>query len=421
MKATDLRDILTYASHFRDRLFVIHIDSLLLENAENLFTDFAVLRSLNIRLILVFGISARLQRLAQAQGKTIGDTDGIGVTDEATLTLARLAAGEEGQEILRLLANYNLKGSLNNAVWAHPAGIIQGVNHQFTGKVEKVDAHFLETLLNQHIIPVISPIVFDGDGRTYCVNADQAAARVAQVMKASKLIYMTAGLSAPDARELTEQEAEVFLEKNKATLHPALRRKIDCSIQACKGRVHRCHILDGQNDEALFNELFSKSGIGTMIYTNEYKAIRCATQKDVTEILNLIENSVASQELARWSRQDILDCLSDFYVFEIDGSIVGCVTLKMLHQQPKVAEMGCLFVSGRYENRGIGSRLIQYAEKRAHELGVQRLLALSTQAFHYLEKKGGFQEGGIEILPENRLKKYEASKRNSKILYKDLV
>ncbi|NDD82118.1 MAG: amino-acid N-acetyltransferase, partial [Verrucomicrobia bacterium] len=73
-----------------------------------------------------------------------------------------------------------------------------------------------------------------------------------------------------------------------------------------------------------------------------------------------------------------------------------------------------------HENAGIGKKLMLYAENRARELGMKKLLALSTQAFNYLQSKGGFAEGTVEMLPSTRKTTYEASGRNSKILYKDL-
>ena len=74
---------------------------------------------------------------------------------------------------------------------AHPLGIIHGVDQQFTGKVERFDIELLQTLLNQGIVPVIPPLGFDGEGKTYRVNSDSIAVAVAEVLKAAKLIFIT--------------------------------------------------------------------------------------------------------------------------------------------------------------------------------------------------------------------------------------
>ena len=79
-----------------------------------------------------------------------------------------------------------------NAIIAHPLGIIQGVDHLFTGKVERVDTELLQTLLNQGIVPVVPPLGFDGDGKTYRANSDSIALAVAEALKAIKLIFITA-------------------------------------------------------------------------------------------------------------------------------------------------------------------------------------------------------------------------------------
>ena len=83
------------------------------------------------------------------------------------------------------------RGACTNAIIAHPLGIIQGVDHLFTGKVERVDTELLQTLLNQGIVPVIPPLGFDGDGKTYRTNSDSVALAVADALKATKLIFIT--------------------------------------------------------------------------------------------------------------------------------------------------------------------------------------------------------------------------------------
>ena len=137
-----------------------------------------------------------------------------------------------------------------------------------------------------------------------------------------------------------------------------------------------------------------------MIYADEYTEIRKALKKDVRSIMRLIGNSVAAEELLRRTRAQVAADIGDYSVFEIDGNMVGCVAIHPL--EGKTAEMGCLFVAPGHENSGIGKKLMLYAESRARELGMKKLLALSTQAFNYLQSKGGFTEGTAEVLPAGR-------------------
>src|SRR5438093_2431845 len=113
------------------------------------------------------------------------DLDGAGITDAATLQVALTAANRLTHEILEGLAANDLRAASTNAIIAHPLGIIQGVDHLFTGKVERVDTELLQTLLAQGILPVIPPLGFDGDGKTYRVNSDSVAVAVADALKAT--------------------------------------------------------------------------------------------------------------------------------------------------------------------------------------------------------------------------------------------
>src|SRR5436190_7927318 len=193
MKPTDLRGILRYIPRFREKTFVLAIDGGIVtsENFANILLDIAVLRSLNIRVVIVHGASAQIQALGEQQGITPSNLDGTGITDPETLQLALTAANRLTHEILEGLAANDLRAACTNAIIAHPMGIIQGVDHLFTGKVERVDVELLQTLLSQGIVPVVPPLGFDGDGKTYRVNSDSVAVAVADALKATKLMFIT--------------------------------------------------------------------------------------------------------------------------------------------------------------------------------------------------------------------------------------
>ena len=193
MKPTDLRGILQYIPRFRDKTFVIMMDGAVVtdENFATLLLDLAVLRSLSIRVVLVHGAAAQIQALATEQKITASNLDGTGITNAETLKLALTAANRLTHEILEGLSANDLRAVSTNAIIAHPLGIIGGVDHQLTGKVERVDTEMLQMLLAQGIIPVVPPLGFDGDGRTYRVNSDAVAVALAAALKAVKLIFMT--------------------------------------------------------------------------------------------------------------------------------------------------------------------------------------------------------------------------------------
>src|SRR5262245_27029058 len=168
-RLTDLREILRYVPQYRDRTFVIAVDGALVEeeNFRNLLLDIALLRSLRIGVALVHGAGQQIGRLAAQTGQIPSNLDGSGVTDAATLQLALTAANRVTHEILEGLSATDLRGACGNALVAHPAGILQGTDFQFTGRVERVDVQLLRALLDNDIVPVLPPLGSDGEGNTY--------------------------------------------------------------------------------------------------------------------------------------------------------------------------------------------------------------------------------------------------------------
>jgi len=426
VKPTDLRGILQYIPRFREKIFVLSFDGAVVtdENFSNILLDVAVLRSLNIRVVICHGAAAQIRAIAEAQGIKPSDLDGGGITDAETLQLALTAANRLTHEILEGLSANDLRAASTNAIVAHPMGIIGGVDHLFTGKVERVDTELMLTLLQQGIIPVVPPLGFDGEGRTYRVNSDGMATAIAEALRAAKLIYITTsdGLIYRDQliRQMLASDLEKALASKKNDFAPEMVSKAVSAIVACKAGIPRVHLINGRVDEGLLAEVFSNDGIGTLIYANEYQQVRRAMRKDIRAILRLTKESVASAELMKRTRAVIEKQLGDYYIFEIDKHPVACVALHVYPEQNK-GELACLYVNSAHENQGIGRKLIQYVETKARELGLTELLTLSTQAFTYFQSKGGFTEGTPDDLPPARREKYDSTGRNSKVLVKKLT
>jgi len=426
MKPTDLRGILQYIPQFREKTFVLAVDGAIVtdENFALLLLDVAVLRSLNIRVVLVHGASAQIKALAEKQGLTPSNADGTGITDAPTLQIAMDAANRLTHEILEGLSANDLRAVCPNAIIAHPLGIIGGVDHLFTGKVERVDVELLQTLLAQGIVPIIPPLGFDGDGKTYRVNSDCVAVAVAEALKAVKLMFITPqdGILVQGRliRQMLLADFESVLALQKNDIAPEQVSKALNTVAACKAGIPRVHVINGRVDEGLLAEVFSNDGIGTLIYANEYQQVRRAMKKDVRAIQLLTKQGVETAELVKRSRTTIEKNLSDYFIFEIDKNPVACVALHVFPEQKK-GELGCLYVSSSHENRGIGKKLIQYIENKAREMNLAEMFALSTQAFTYFQSKGGFTEGTPDDLPPARREKYDQSGRNSKVLVKKLA
>lgn len=406
-------------------MFVVAVDGAVIldENFPNLLLDLAVLRSLNIRVVLVHGAGALVRALAEQYRITPSTVDGTGVTDQQTMDLTLTAANRLTHEILEGLAMVDLHGAAVNAVVAHPLGIYHGIDHQFTGKIQRVETEFLQTLLANDIVPVLPPFGMDGAGHSYRVNSDSVALAVAEALRAVKLLFVTTrdGLiyRGQVLRQILATELAELLKTERKEFLPEQLPKAEAAVAACNAGVPRVHVINGCTNEALLAEVFSNEGVGTLVYSNEYVQIRRAMKKDVRHILALIRQPIEAEELMRRTRADIERAIEDYYIYEIDRNPVGCVALHFYPEQKK-AELACLYVKSSHQNQGIGRKLAQFVEAKARELGATQLLALSTQAYTYFQTKLGFVEGTVDDLPPQRREKYEQSGRKSKILIKSL-
>jgi amino-acid N-acetyltransferase len=429
IKPTDLRGILKYVPRFQGQIFVIALDGSIVadENFSNLLIDIAVLRSLGIKLVLVHGISQQIEELSAMRKIPITDSRGTGVTDAATLDLAIRASARVSHLILEGLTQNGLKCAITNAVRSVPVGIIKGVDQQFTGRVDRIDKEFVLHLIAADIVPILSPIGFAPDGHSLRINSDLLAAEFAEVLQASKIIYLAplSGLviNGELRREISVETLRALLKDQD---HPEAigaegHSKAVHAVKAIETGTSRVHLLDGRVFDGLLNEIFSNEGVGTLIYGNDYQQIRKATRRDVRHIYNLTRNAVKREELIYRTQQAIEKNIDQFFVFEIDENLIACVSLTTYPEKPELAEIASLYVLPFYQNRGIGRKMVNYACIVAKESGATTALALSTQSFTFFISSCGFAEADKSVLPESRLKGYEESGRNSKILVKPLA
>jgi amino-acid N-acetyltransferase len=425
LRLTDLREILRYVPRFRDKVFVIALDGAIVEddNFGNLLLDITLLRSLRVGVVLVHGAGHQVRKLAELTGQTPTNFDGTGVTDRTTIQLAMTAANRVSHEILEGLAANDLRGAVSNAVVAHPAGILQGVDYQFTGRVERVDIALLQALLANDIVPVVPPLGCDGEGHTYRLNSDAVAVEIAQALHAVKLIYLTTTEGVHDGAQLLRHvpvdDADTILKKHASDIPAGEVSKLAQAVRAARSGVPRVHIIDGRVDEGLLAEVFSNDGIGTLVHANEYQAIRKAQKKDARAIFSLMKPGMENDEFLRRTRGEIERQIDDFYLFDMDRTPVACVALHFYPDQNK-AELAALSVDARYENQGIGTRLTQFVEDQARAAGAGNLICLSTQAYNYFLQKAAFHQGTPDDLPPARRERYDKSGRRSMVLIKKL-
>lgn len=427
IKPTDLRGILKYVPRFQGQIFVIALDGAIVadDNFSNLLIDIAVLRSLGIKVVLAHGIGQQIEELSVQRKIPITDIHGAGVADAATLDLAIRASARVSHLILEGLTQNGLKCAITNAVHAIPVGIIKGVDHQFTGKVDRIDKEFILHLIEADIVPILSPIGYGPDGHSLRINSDLLAAEAAEALRASKIVYLSPQpgieINGEFRREISvEALRDVLKDQPDAIAGPAHSKAVH-AVKAIETGTLRVHLLDGRIFDGLLNEIFSNEGVGTLVYGNDYQQIRKASRRDVRLIHNLTRHAVKRDEIVYRTQQAIEKNIDQFHVFEIDENLIACVSLTAYPDNPGLAEVGSLYVLPMYQHRGIGRKMVDYACMVAKERGAEKVFALSTQSYTFFTSNCGFEETDKSILPESRLKAYEESGRNSKIMVKSLI
>ena len=426
MKFEDLRGILQYVPQFKDSIFVVALDGAVmrLPNFGGLLQDIAVLQSLSIKVVLVFGARQQIQELAALRGVTLSNDDGMGRTDQSTLDVSADAISRSTSELVADLTAQELRVAVPNALAVHPAGVIDGVDLEFTGRVERVDARTLMAMLKEDVIPVLPPLGYDGRGVTLRLNSDEVAVDVALELDAAKIIFVAesglmdashnriAQLGIVEAREMSKRK----------DMDPSLLSKLRYGALAGAEGVPRVHIVDGTQDEALLSEVFSNEGVGTMIHADDYQQIRKAIPSDVPTLLSLMRQSVEDAALAPRTKEQMQKRIHDFFVMDLDGHPVGTVAVHSYDMPSggKAAELACLFVRRSHKNRGHGRKLVAFAEEVARQRGCQSIFLLSTQAFRFFEEKMGYSEVSPESLPPVRKDAYDKSGRNSRVLRKEI-
>jgi amino-acid N-acetyltransferase len=309
-------------------------------------------------------------------------------------------------------------------VRALPLGILKGVDHQFTGRVDRIDTEFILTLINKSIIPILSPIGYGPDGKALRINSDLLAAEIAEALRASKIIYLApqSGLEInyEVKREISVDALRSILKEQPQAISEMTRSKAIHAIKAIETGTPRVHLVDGRIFDGLINEIFSSEGVGSLIYGNDYQQIRRAKRSDVRAIHNMTRGAVKREELVYRTQQAIEKNIDQFFVFEIDENLIACVSLYFYPDKPQIAEVGSLYVLPFYHNRGIGKKMVDYACMIAKERGAKTIVALSTQSYSFFTSALNFEEADKDILPEARLKLYEESGRNPKVLVKQV-
>ncbi|MBT4206410.1 MAG: acetylglutamate kinase [Proteobacteria bacterium] len=236
--------------------------------------DLVLMNLVGIKPIIVHGGGPQIGELLSRVGKESHFIDGMRVTDDETMNIVEMVlGGSVNKEIVSRLNSHGgkaigLTGKDASLIKAEKLVTESSKDLGYVGKVTAINSEVLRFLSDKNYIPVIAPIGVGEDGTSYNINADLVASRVAEVMQAEKLIFLTntIGLLDKGGTLLTGLNAKSVDELIKnGTISGGMLPKISSALEAVAAGVNRVHIIDGRVDHALLLELFTDEGVGTLI------------------------------------------------------------------------------------------------------------------------------------------------------------
>ncbi len=433
------RDSTPYISKHRNRTFVVLLDGEALVppsekqgNLTNIVHDLALVHVLGARLVLVHGARPQLDEALASAGPDAFH-NGRRITREGDLPTVLRVFGELRARLEALfstglptspLRDVDISVIGGNFITARPVGILDGVDHELTGRVRRVHAERLTRILDSGAIALLSPLGYSPSGQVFNLAADELAADVALALNADKLIAFTEadGLTGPDGERISQMTP--------ADLHSRVAagaQHLASVLRAARGGVPSCQLVSWAADGALLQELYTAAGSGTQIQEDAGAFIRPAGAADVAHIVEVIRPLEESGALVRRNRDRLEEEIDHFLVADIDRTVVGCCAVYPFGDS---AELACVAVHASYREGNadadstgersarVGSALLAAAEERARQGGASTLFALTTQTRDWFLDHG-FADAGLESLPAPKQAMYNYQ-RNATVMIKAL-
>ncbi|MDB5903824.1 MAG: N-acetylglutamate kinase [Betaproteobacteria bacterium] len=281
VKARILAEALPYIQRFHGKTLVIKYGGNAMTDdklKESFASDIVLLKLVGMNPVIVHGGGPQIDDMLKRVGKKGEFVQGMRVTDAETMEVVEMVlGGQVNKEIVHLINRHGghavgLTGK-DGAFIRAKRMMVRGPDDALldigqVGEVEQIDPKVVETLFAGGFIPVIAPIGFGSGGESYNINADLVAGKVAEILKAEKLVVLTntAGVLDKSGNLLTGLTAkkvdELFAD---GTIHGGMLPKIGSALDAVKNGVNTCHIIDGRVEHAVLLEVLTSEGVGTLI------------------------------------------------------------------------------------------------------------------------------------------------------------
>lgn len=282
-KAEILLDALPYIRRYSGKTMVIKygghamIDE---ELKESFAQDIVLLKFIGINPVIVHGGGPQINDLLKRLNIQSQFVRGMRVTDQSTMDVVEMVLGKINKEIVSLISRHGgkavgLSGKDGDLILASKLSVTteeggkrSKVDIGLVGDVRAVNPTVIETLDRSDFIPVIAPVGFGGNGETYNINADVVAGKIAEALRAEKLILLTdvQGIKGSDGNVISTLDAEQANELvRQGIIDGGMIPKVECCIDALRGGAQKTHIVDGRVKHAVLLEIFTHEGVGTQV------------------------------------------------------------------------------------------------------------------------------------------------------------
>lgn len=427
------RHVSPYINAHRGKTFVIMIpgDCLAQPNFATIVSDISTLHSLGVRLVVVHGARLQIEEELTRAGFSSRFHNGARITEREHLPQVISAAGAARCQVEALFSSglpnspmfgAKIKVRGGNFITARPQGIIDGVDHQMTGKVRSVDGQAILEILQNNCIALLSPIGYSITGEVFNLSFTDVGISVANAIGADKVLIFNDDGPIYDKngtlyRQLTLAQCEHFLAEQSQHAPANSYFSLRAGYTACRKGVARAHIISSADDGTLLKELYTRDGAGTMVYSDSYEVLRQARLQDVPGIVHLITPLEQKGILVKRSRELLENEINYFTILEKDNLIIGCAALYPI-KDSNAGELACVAVMKEYQKGGRAANLLSHVESQARALQFDEMYVLTTRTAHWFLEQG-FTEATVDQLPASRKVLYNYQ-RNSKVLVKKL-
>ena len=446
-----VREAFHYRSRFAGSTLVFKIDfPVTCEPAfPSMAKDLALLAQNGFRVVIVPGAKEWIDSVLQENSIATRyvpspDYGSIRITGAKAMPFVEMAAFHVATRFMTSLSASRCDSVVGNFVRARGLGVLDGIDMEYTGKVEKIRIKPIGKILDSGMVSILPSIGWSSSGKPYNVPSDEIALAASGALGAVKLFIISSGKNLESLRlpqntetpiktgkqntqkgrsmRLTPKEAETILELNRVIektpagktgepeYNPAAKgvSELKLAIAAIKAGVERVHIIDGREEGAILGELFSNLGAGVMVYADEYEAIRPLETQDIPDVLRIMEPLMSQGILVRRSAESIQEKKEDYWVYGIDGQAHASGALHLWGEQGEIAAIA---VDNAYTDMKLGSRIVRFLINKAAKEGLRRVFVFTTQTQDWFENLG-FKESTIESLPEERRKSYNPERKS---------